>query len=41
MKLLKPIDINKFLQGKEENIPENKTLTDILDKIKESEKTNW
>ncbi len=38
MKLLKPIDINKFLQGKEENIPENKTLTDILDKIKESEK---
>ena len=29
MKLLKPIDINKILLGKEETVVENKTLTDI------------
>ena len=39
MNLLKPIDLNKLLSGKEqETVVENKTLTDIYEKIKNAEK---
>ncbi len=38
MKIIKPIDLNKFLKNnKEKDVEENKTLTDISEKIKEAQ----